>query len=748
MNIKDKKKQIALSVFGILLLVLITVGVTYAVFTYTKQGSTENTVTAGTLKFLYIENESVGNGISISEAVPVSDTIGKSYSTEGQVFDFTIEATNTSNDIIPYEITLRKKNISTLKEDAVKVYLTDMTEGTDTEILTPTLYSKLVQTDIDVGEEIEKTIYDGVVNGNTSNYLKKFRLRMWIDENVDLSNEEYSGKTFTATVNVYSNAKVISEEEVSLRNNTEINSFTVGKTTLSKEEDYDYDYETILDEGTTSTAIDIETTNPNATVEIEKLNNLAYETTNIRNISTNKNLNLAPGNNYFNIKVTSENKKQTTEYKVNIIVGYSTLHQNIDSVVSSFDDSELKNAIACNIQKDKENNNYYHRCKTYDTLTDSIKSRNLGITILTNDISESLWLNNKSQDMIIELNGYDIIEKGDTALKFDGGKFKIQDRTKKSYIYHSLSQAINIGANSNVEIDYVNIKRLDTTETTSNPNTIWIASGCDGCKLTINDAKINTSIGSIVAQNGNSKNSIVDINNGEFYTTGYQVIYADGKNNIININNGKMSISGMVIKNVSTNSIININGGEITGIVDGNNQMDWNCTIVNQSSGTINITGNTVIKNNGQKNYSNCGIINDGNGVINISGSNATFDSSGNYLSGIYLKTVTGQGIRNEGILKVNGITVESRDNSVTVVSDDAKTYISKGVFNNSIRNEKTGTIQICGGEITNINSQDLKNHSTGYIYYKSNVILKNNTFYDANDPTHIILDDTLTCSE
>ena len=72
---KDKKK-ILLSVLGILLIVLATAGITYAVFTYTKLGTTENTVTAGTLKFLYTENTGVGRGINISEAFPLSDEVG------------------------------------------------------------------------------------------------------------------------------------------------------------------------------------------------------------------------------------------------------------------------------------------------------------------------------------------------------------------------------------------------------------------------------------------------------------------------------------------------------------------------------------------------------------------------------------------------------------------------------------------------------------------------------------------------
>ena len=203
------KNKVILSILGILMLVVVTVGVTYAVFTYTKLGTTENTVTAGTLKFLYTENTGVGRGINISEAFPVSDEVGKSYTTENYVFDFSVEGTNTGSTSIPYEVTLRKKSTSTLNESNVKVYLTDRTNDSNNHILGPSIYSNLKQTSIDVDDEIEKTLYNGLVEGNDTNYKKDFRLRMWIS---DTSNQsDINGKTFVALVNVYSNATLVEE---------------------------------------------------------------------------------------------------------------------------------------------------------------------------------------------------------------------------------------------------------------------------------------------------------------------------------------------------------------------------------------------------------------------------------------------------------------------------------------------------------------------------------------------------------
>lgn len=197
-NNNSKRNQIILSVLGILSLILVTVGVTYAVFTYTKLGETENTITTGTLKFLYTENTGVGKGIQITNAFPVSDTVGKAYATDGYVFDFQVEGTNTGTEAIPYEVTLREKAGNTLDGNIVKVYLTDMNEDADTEIVAPTIFTKLTDTAVDTGiSQTEKTLYTGTVNAGEMTYLQEFRLRMWIDEEADFSAVDYAYKNAT-----------------------------------------------------------------------------------------------------------------------------------------------------------------------------------------------------------------------------------------------------------------------------------------------------------------------------------------------------------------------------------------------------------------------------------------------------------------------------------------------------------------------------------------------------------------------
>ena len=215
MKKNNKKKTLILSIIGLIGLVIVTIGITYAVFTYTKLGTTDNTVTSGTLKFLYTENTGVKTGIQLTNALPISDTQGKALYGDNNVFDFSIEATNTGTETIPYEVTLRKKKTSTLAEENVKVYLTDRTESQESYVLQPKKYSELTKTSVNVGSNIEKTIYKSSVAGGEASYRKDFRLRMWISD--DSNQDDINGKEFTAMVNVYANAELITEQNETLK---------------------------------------------------------------------------------------------------------------------------------------------------------------------------------------------------------------------------------------------------------------------------------------------------------------------------------------------------------------------------------------------------------------------------------------------------------------------------------------------------------------------------------------------------
>ena len=318
---KNKKKQIIITLVAIISLIVITVGVTYAFFNYAKEGTTDNTIQTGSITFLYTEVSGVGKGISLTDAYPVADSIGKVQVGEGKIFDFKVTSNISMNSSIGYQVTARKKTGSTLDDSAVKVYLTEV-NGTEQELLL-SKYSELSQTDrVDANKYTEKVLYESRVPANTSNYEKNFRLRMWVSDDTDFSDGSMNDKTFTLTVNVYADGKVVTSEEQNSYSNASIKSVSVDNTELTKVENKDYQYETALPEGTTSTTLDIETENKYAKVTVEKIDNLAYSdtTSNIKRLSTKKTLDLNSGDNYFKVTVTSENKETINEYKIKISV--------------------------------------------------------------------------------------------------------------------------------------------------------------------------------------------------------------------------------------------------------------------------------------------------------------------------------------------------------------------------------------------------------------------------------------------
>ena len=321
MKKNSKKKQVLLTLLGVISLIVITVGVTYAFFNYAKEGTTDNTIKTGSITFLYTEVSGVGKGISLTEAYPVADSIGKVQVGEGKIFDFKVTSNISMNSSIGYQVTARKKTGSTLDDSAVKVYLTEV-NGTEQELLL-SKYSELSQTDrVDANKYTEKVLYESRVPANTANYEKNFRLRMWVDENTDFSDGSMNDKTFTLTVNVYADGKVVTSEEQNSYSNANIKSVSVDNTELTKVENKDYQYETTLPEGTTSTTLDIETENKYAKVTVEKIDSLAYSdaTPNIKKLSTKKTFDLNSGDNYFKVTVTSEDKTATNEYKIKINV--------------------------------------------------------------------------------------------------------------------------------------------------------------------------------------------------------------------------------------------------------------------------------------------------------------------------------------------------------------------------------------------------------------------------------------------
>jgi len=204
---KESKINVVAIVILFLSLIFVFAGISVAVFTYFGEGMTNNVIQTGRIVFSYSDANGGTNGISIENAIPISDEMGKVLAGDGEYFDFTVSASTTTANLA-YEIAVKKDDNSTLPDEWVKMYLTTFegNQEVSTDITSPEsgiiTYSELENTTNDL--LVGKTIYYGDVQAGEVSYGKKFRLRMWVkDPNV--SNFDYSilnDKYFSIKVNV------------------------------------------------------------------------------------------------------------------------------------------------------------------------------------------------------------------------------------------------------------------------------------------------------------------------------------------------------------------------------------------------------------------------------------------------------------------------------------------------------------------------------------------------------------------
>ncbi len=221
---QNQTTQIIASVLAIAILIVAVVGISFAVFTYTKQGERENTITTGSITMSYNEEKP---GINITDAMPISDETGKNITSEDPksgtvaaegsgVFDFNVTASITGQTTIYYDITAKKEGDCTLKDNEVKLYLEKSSEETtgyeDDPVLQPTHFTTDSNTKKTINDtpDDEMLLHSDTFTSAKASDTHYYRLRMWVDENYgsdDVTGENFkTAKKFAIKVNVNGSA--------------------------------------------------------------------------------------------------------------------------------------------------------------------------------------------------------------------------------------------------------------------------------------------------------------------------------------------------------------------------------------------------------------------------------------------------------------------------------------------------------------------------------------------------------------
>ena len=191
---KKRKKVISIIVS---LILIVTLGVTYAAYNTLISGTRNQVTITGDIYMNYIET----NGINITNAIPMSKT--DALASDDNVFNFQIVGKNTSSKDIYYGISLVNgdsiEGKTRINPEDVNVYLT----SEDDVLIDAIRYKSFDNTRIWV---------DTIPAGTNEEITKNYSLRIWIDENTVISNttgdytiDEWNNSYVSVKVNVDGN---------------------------------------------------------------------------------------------------------------------------------------------------------------------------------------------------------------------------------------------------------------------------------------------------------------------------------------------------------------------------------------------------------------------------------------------------------------------------------------------------------------------------------------------------------------
>ena len=174
----ETAKQVMVTLLAAFIIIVAAIGVSYAAFTYANEGSTVNVIKPGEI---YLKLNESKTGISMLNAVPLSDIEGTSLIEEGSFYSFNITSTLKSGSNIIYDIVL-KSNLDKISPKMIKVYLVEVDgESTPVEsekvILAPTYLSNLKRSELANGESLFR---GNLVQGD--NIVTNYRLKVWISD--------------------------------------------------------------------------------------------------------------------------------------------------------------------------------------------------------------------------------------------------------------------------------------------------------------------------------------------------------------------------------------------------------------------------------------------------------------------------------------------------------------------------------------------------------------------------------------
>lgn len=188
----NSSKKILILLLIVTLLVIVIISLSFAAY-IEDNGGINNKIHTGSISMNYTENT---NGISITDAMPTADEVGKVLNAKGEFFDFTVKSNLVGDTSVVYEVAAVKDTSSTIADQDIRLYLEEQKSGTYVESVSPTSF-KPESKETDIGTKAGQMVLKRVVkkSSGTDNY----RLRMWLGENASID----SIRSYTVKIVVY-----------------------------------------------------------------------------------------------------------------------------------------------------------------------------------------------------------------------------------------------------------------------------------------------------------------------------------------------------------------------------------------------------------------------------------------------------------------------------------------------------------------------------------------------------------------
>ncbi len=653
------KKKVLLIVIGVLLIVSVSIGLTYAYYMATVTQNGENVVKTDCFEISYADKDE----ISLSDSFPMRDADGANLTP----YEFTIK--NVCENTQYYEVNLETLSSSTIDESKLKVKLDNKTAY---------LYGNDGYASNKVISDAKNAIQlaSGIL---TKNQEKTYSLRLYVDESVTTSTPNIQNKSYLGKVTIYAALNNRNFSIAIQRNNSTIKEDRVQGTKLDGVQ-YEYDL---------------------AQTDISNATNISCNEDATADIVDNK------------LKVS--NMHENTICKINDSIK-STI-DNLDDSLTNIkmiknEDNVEKMTIASTNDvvldlNGKEINSNDIVFSLFGKMT--VNDNNIGVIKSTGN---NIFYTYNNSNLI--LNNVNLTNSGDVTI-FINGEFKSNNSI--SECTDNCRVALYITPSGNGVINNGTFKSTGTREAIDSDGILTINYATvigegqnaintynDKANVTINDGVFTSTKNTISTNKGT-----ITINNGTFTSTRRTI---ENRSGTININGGifKSSTDNDTISNQGS-GIINITDkkNKVYIINNGNNTLYGERSITNYGTGTVNIDGSVsdICSINEENNTGICiaayqrTILDEVNatGAININGASIT---SENYLA-----------ISNySGTMNIKNSFIDSYDNAINLITNNPNTVDTSNtlinICNSTINSEKKDLV---------VNSYGTINYSSNVIF-------------------------------